>query len=600
MMFKKNKIWILLGASAPFLTMYSQTASALYCDPAFATQAANNTNQFAMECPKGKGAATFSGDASSYIKQFGTEIESAGKEIAEQIAANAASEISVIQEGNKNIIKTLVDITNTSIKDSLKQDKQLLDMKMEYMSELQERELKANQSVIGMDDTKEEVLFILSELHNVGNGSGGTYNHAQEVVAAMKAKYDDDPNFVMPVRMKSADSKMSEGEGCQQYDPDLHKAGKLDPSCFYAVKSSPGMKLEKYFQECSRVKRESMSAVQKSISTKAATRKQLAAQSDYAKKSSGGVQASQMAQSKVETQADTSCTPDEFAYKLCGVGKDGSQMTSKEYITKVIDNTVIPYGNVSSSNYLSPVSVGSIDGDVGDMSEEEIQSMRITAQQKLDAAGTPVDPAAAVSSNTPPLINTYRTSSQYYAAEDFVANIINREAISGLKIEDAKNSDKAVFHSKFMARSASLSLAENSLRQPIKDRMGTDLAAAVADGSLTREGAVNPATGQVEVLKEDLNGASSIDRLAFAINQDYARISNDAQSAASSGGTIGIETAAPSTLSEWQIESLVRTTQLLLMENEKNERMELLLATLLANTTNSKDNVDYINSFKYK
>lgn len=589
-----------MGLAAPITAIYSQTASAMYCDPSFASTAANNKNPFSVACPSSKGAATFTGDASSYIAQFGTEIEAAGTEIAEQIAANAESEIKVITTGNEQIIKTLVDITNSSIKDGLKQDKQMLDMKMEFMSELQERELKATQSVISMDDSREEVLFILNELEAVGNGEEGNYNHAHEVIAAMKAKYDDDPNFMMPIRIKSADSKNSEGAGCPQYDPDLHKAGQLDGSCFYAIKASPGMKLEKYFQECSRIKRDALASVQSNLSKTASTRKQLQGQASYAKKSSSGVQASQMAQEKTEEQLKTSCTPEEFAFKLCGEDENGEMMTSETYITEVIDNKIIPYGNVSSSNYLAPVPVGSIDGDVGEMSEEEIQSMRITAQQKLDAAGNAVAPSAVVSSNTPPLIKTYRTSAQYYAAEDFVSNIINKEAVSGLKIEDAKNKDKAVFHSKFMARNAALSLAENSLRQPIKDRLGTDLAAAVADGSLSREGALNPETGKVEVLKEDLNGASSTDRLAFAINKDYARISNDAQSAANSGGTAGIETAAPGTLAEWQVESLVRTNQLLLMENEKNERMELLLATLLANMTNSKDNVEYINSFKYK
>lgn len=599
MILKKNRIMILFGTTAPLLT-FSHLASANYCDPGSAQVVATNASPYAVECPSDKGAATFSGDASSYISQFGTEIEKAGKEIAEQMAMNSAGEIDVITAGNEQLLKILADLTNSQIKDGLAQDKQMLDMKMEFASELQERELKSNQSVISMDDSKEEVLFILSELKNVGNGEEGSYNHAHEVIAAMKAKYDDDPDFVMPIRMKSADSKMGEGEGCPEYDPDLHKAGKLQGECYYAIKASPGMKLEKYFQECSRVKQGALASIQTNASKTAGKKKQLKAQSDYAKKSSSGVQASQMASEKVESQMQTSCTPAEFRYELCGTDESGEQITTEKYITDVIDNVIVPYGNVSSANYLTPVSIGSIDGDVGDMSEEEIKSMRITAQQKKDASGNTVAPTTAISSNTPPLITTYRTSAQYYAAEDFVANLINREAVSGVKIEDAKNADKAVFHSKFMSRSASLSLAENSLKKPIESRMGTDLTAAIADGSLTREGKISEESGKMEVLKEDLNGASSSDRLAFAINKDYARISNDAQSAATSGGTAGIETAAPGTLEEWQIESLVRTNQLLLMENEKSERMELLLAALLANMTNSKENVEYINSFKYK
>jgi hypothetical protein len=593
MILKRKNLAILIAGSLPLV--FSTTASASYCQPTSAATYGNAANPYAGNCPQNKGVSVFTGDASSYISTFGTEIGEAGKAIAEQIAANTSAEIDALQTSNAKLMETMTTIANTAMKDGLTQDKQLLDMKMEYMSELQERELKANQSVIAMDDSKEEVLFILSELKNVSNGSEGAYNHAHEVIAAMKSKYDDDPTFVMPIRIKAGDTKNPGGEGCPEYDPEKHKAGQLNGSCFYAVKSSPGSKLEKYFQECSRVKSESLAAVQSSVSQRAVTRKQLEKQAGYSSSTAKGVSVPQMAKEKVDTQIETSCTPNEFKFKLCA-----EDMDAREYITNVIDNQIIPYGNVSSSNYLAPVSIGSVDGDVGEMSEADIKTMRITAQQKRDASGNPIEPDTVVSSNTPPLVKTYRTSAQYFAAEDFISNIINREAISGLPVEAQTNAEKAVFHSKFMSRNASLSLAENSLRQPIQARLGTDLSAAVATGELTRDGILNKDTGEKEVLKEDLNGASPIDRLAFAINKDYARISTDAQSAANSGGTVGIETAAPGALTEWQIESLIRTNQLLLLENEQNERIELLLAAMLANSTNSKENVDYINSFKFK
>lgn len=577
-------------------TLYTPTASATLCTggagQVVLEQVSSSGSPYAFKCPEGKGVAEFTGGAKQYIEQFGTEIESAGKEIAEQIAAASSSEIQVITKGNEQIIKALTDIANTQIKDDLTRERTMLDMKMDYMAELQERELKAEQSVVSMDDTREEVLFILSELKDVGNGDASSgYNHAHEVIAAMKAKYDSDPNFMMPVRIKSADAKFSTGEGCPQYDADLHKAGQLPPECFYAVKSTPGAKLEKYFAECSRVKRDAVSIAQTQSTSRMSKTRQKSAQVEYSNAAQTKASSS-MLQAKAEEQFVTNCTPDEFGYELCGKNEDGTQITATEYLEKVIDNQIIPYGNVSSSNYLAPVAIGSIDGDLGDISEEEFKSMQITAQQQKEANGEIIPPDQAVSSNTPPLDKTYRTSSQYFAAEDFINNIINKEAVADIPIDDNQSADKALFKSKYMARTASLSLAEHSLRKPIEARTGADLSVALQEGRVTRDEYIDENGVKRDVLKEDLNGAAEIDRLTFAINKDYQRLSGDALK--------GVETAPITSLSEYQIEALVRMNQLLLRENESNERIELLLATMVANMANSQENIQYINSLKYK
>lgn len=544
------------------------------------------TSPYASECPQGKGVSQFSGDAEKEISQFGTDIKSAGDAIANAILEATTTEVNTIKSNTAEMLKVLTNITNSQIKDQLTQSKLMLDMRMEYMTELQERELKASQSVIGMDDTKEEVLFIISELKNVGNQTDGKFNHAHEVIAAMKEKYDEDPEFVIPVRIKSASG---ENSTCEEYDADKHKAGQLDPNCFYSVKATPGEKLEKYFQECSRVKREALVNVQSNISKTAATRKQTKSQSTYMAKAQTQ-QPAEMALTKVSSQVVLSCTPKEFGYKLCSKDVNGNEMETKDYLTKVINNEIVPYGNISSSNYLEPVSVGSVDGDV-DMTDDEIEAIRLTALNR--------DANVVVSSNTPPIVKTYRTSTQYYAAEDYINNIINREAVSNINTTRSSSADTATFQAKFMSRAASLSLAENSLRQPMAMRTGESLSTALADGTLTRNGVVGD-DGKIAPLKEDVNGAGELDRIMFAVNKDYSRISSDAKSAINSGGTIGIQTAAPGTLAQWQVEALVQNNKLLLMENDKNERIELLLAAILANITNSESNVNYINSFKYK
>lgn len=585
-----------IGATMLGSMMYTPSVYAQVCTAGagqvVVSQLSSSASKYAFNCPEGKGVAEFTGGASTYINKFGTEIEAAGKEIAEQIAAASSSEIQVITNGNAELVKTMSNIANTTIKDDLSREKTMLDMKMNYMTELQERELKAEQSVVSMDDTREEVLFILSELKDVGNGDETAgYNHAHEVIAAMKAKYDADPEFMMPVRIKSADAKFASGAGCPDYDADLHKAGKLPSECYYAVKSSPGAKLEKYFAECSRVKRDAVSIAQTTATTRMSKQRQQSSQASYA--TAAQTQGSSvMLQAKAEEQLITNCTPSEFGYELCGTKDDGTQMTSTEYLEKVIDNTIVPYGNVSPTNYLAPVAIGSIDGDLGDISDEEFKSMQITAQQQKEANGELIAPDQAVSSNTPPLDKTYRTSAQYFAAEDFINNIVNKEAVSDIRIDDSQSADKALFKSRYMARTASLSLAEHSLRKPIEARAGSELSIALQEGRVTRDKYIDNDGVEREVLKEDLNGAAEIDRLAFAINKDYQRMSGDALK--------GVETAPTSSLSEYQIEALVRMNQLLLRENASNERIELLLATMVSNMANSPENVQYINSLKYQ
>lgn len=550
----------------------------------------------AGDCGSSKNVYKFEGDAASEIDKFGTEIEAAGKEIAETISANATAEINVMTENNALLMKHLTTISNSEMKDALKQDKMLLDMEMDYLSELNERELKASQGVMGMDDTKEEVLFILNELNVVGNGEEGAYNHSHEVIAAMKSKYDDDPAFMMPIRIKAGDAQTGAGEGCADYDPVAHKNGTLDGSCFYGVKASPGAKLEKYFDECSRLKAQSVASVKKNMAKTVSTASQKKAQSSYLNKSQTQKSAD-LAQAKMVEQKETSCSVKEFGYKICGKNEDGEQLETTEYLTKVIDLEIVPYGNVSSSNYLSPVAVGSTDGNIGDLTDDEMAAMvaKSLEYKKIDPTDPDSQPSVAVSTNTPKIVKTYRTSAQYFAAQDFVSNLVNKEAVSGINVTRSTNASNAMFQSKFMARSASLSLAENSLRTAIEIRTGSSVSEKVQEATAGGD----DFNREAELVREDINGAGSLDVMIHLVDKDYNRLQSDAKAVISGGGSSQVSTS-PNKVGDWQVEALIKSNQLALMQFEQNERIELLLAALLANTTNSEANINYINSLKLK
>jgi len=545
----------------------------------------------AGDCNETKNVYEFTGDAKSHIDTFGTEIEEAGKAIADAVSANAASEIEIIAKGNESLMMAMVNITNSQIKDQLKQDKMLLDMKMDYISELNERELKASQNVMGMDDTREEALFIIHELNVVGGGSEGAYNHSHEVIAAMKKKYDDDPTFTMPVRIKAAETTGPDGEGCAEYDPAAHKNGTLDGSCFYAVASKPGSKLEKYFKECSRLKTQSVAAVKKNLSKKVSVAAQKKSMSSYMNKSQTQ-KSDELIQTKMIVQKETSCSVKEFGYKICGKDENGDQITPELYLEKVMDLSIVPYGNVSSSNFLTPVSIGSTDGDLGEITPTEERAMAITVLDKdLDADG---NLQTVVSSNSPKIVKTYRTSSQYFAAIDFIENIINKEAVSGMNVTRSANSSNAMFQSKFMSRAASLSLAENSLRNSVEIRTGSKINAAISKSTSTKNFDRNS-----EVVREGFNGAGALDVMIHLVDKDYNRLQSDAKSVIAGGGSRQLDTA-PNKVLDWQIEALIKSNQLALMQFEQNERIELLLAALLANTTNAESNINHINSLKLK
>ena len=300
---------------------------------------------------------------------------------------------------------------------------------------------------------------------------------------------------------------------------------------------------------------------------------------------------SSVIKTKISSQTQTSCSETDLEYGLC-LKSDGEKLEKEEYFEKLITNEIVENGNISASNFLTPVSVG---GDTSDITEDELKSLKVTNQMQKDASGNKIL-NSTVSDDTPPLIKTYRTSSQYYAANDFVDNLVNREAVSGINVNEKS---EVGLHSKMLTRQSILSLAENSLMAPVQERMGESLSVAVAQNKLTREGIKNE-SGEFEVLREDLNGASSADITDHEINRDYAVLSTSATDAANGGGITAFENASPTALKKMQAEAMLKSLKLSLKRLERNERRELLLATMVAQNANSKESVDYINELKRK
>lgn len=589
----KNKITMaILAVTGCVLNISTASASGL-CTSGVSTTVASNASQYASDCPQGKSVSTFSGDAKTYIKQFDLDIKAAGKEVADQSIANTTSLIEAQGTSVQRLIQTMVDLSEQRKVDQMEMMKSQLDMEMNFETELAERELRAERAVMNVSDTKEEIMLILSELPE-DTSPDGTTNHMHLVIQAMKQEYDEDPEFMLPTELKSSNTNTSETV-CAPYDPETHKAGNLDPNCFLLQPATPGATLQKYFEECSRQKRESLRSIQTNIASKAnngiVKRQEAQREQDSLSESS----ATASVTNRLADQRTTSCTKTDLKYEICIDQDTGEPMTEEKYITKVINNEIVPHGETSSSNFLTPSPVGSIDGDLGDITEEELKSIQIAAQVGRDDSGN-INPNTSVSSNTVPLDKTYRTSSQYFAARDFVNNLLNRDLVPGLNLKE-KNQNRVGLQSRMMSRKAVLSLAESSLMEPMKARTGLELGIAIEEGTLTREG-IEKSPGKFEVLKEDLNGAGELDMLSHAVNEDYSVLSTTAANSVNGGGVSSKGNAASGDLVRMNIDALILQNKMLLKQYEAKEREELLLATEVAQQANSPEMIEFIKQLR--
>lgn len=589
----KNKITMaILAVTGCVLNISTANASGL-CTSGVSTTVASNASQYASDCPQGKSVSTFSGDAKTYIKQFDLDIKAAGKEVADQSIANTTSLIEAQGTSVQRLIQTMVDLSEQRKVDQMEMMKSQLDMEMNFETELAERELRAEKSVMNVSDSKEEIMLILSELPE-DTSSDGTTNHMHLVIQAMKQEYDDDPEFMLPTELKSSNTNTSETL-CAPYDPETHKSGNLDPNCFLLQPATPGATLQKYFEECSRQKRETLRTIQTTAATTASTK---TVQKQEAKREQDSLSESSSTASVTNRLADqrtTSCTKTDLKYEICIDEETGEPMTEEKYVTKVINNEIVPYGETSSSNYLVPASVGSVDGDLGDITEEELKSIKIAAQVGRDESGN-ISPNSSVSSNTVPLDKTYRTSSQYFAANDFVNNLLNKDLVPGLNLKE-KNQNRVGLQSRMMSREAVLSLAETSLRKPIESRTGLELSIAINEGTLTRQG-VEKSPGNFEVLKEDINGAGELDILSHSVNEAYSMLSTTATNSVNGGGVSSLGSASPAKLKRMNIEALIAQNKMLLRQYEAKEREELLLATEVAQQANSPEMIEFIKQLR--
>lgn len=589
--FKKS---ILITSISIGISLLSNTSYAGICvSPQYMTAMSESSNggqgyippirgAEGMGCTDVKTVDKLEGSASQLIEKIKDDIIKSGKEVKKQMENNSAAEIDMVATSTESIIKTLISTTDAQISDELKLQRAMLEMEMDYMSEMKEREIRAKNAPMDMDDTAEEVKFILNELEKAET------EQVQTVLKDQYNKYGEDGKII-PVRIKSAESVSTEtGEKCPEYDPNVHfKAA----GCFFGHKAFPAQKMAKYFDECSRAKRRVVSGAKKNAASSAVASTVQKSQNKFADSTTQLKES--IIHSKIKRQEDLNCSPFEFKKGTCL--RDLSE-DKAAYVEKVIANEIIPNGNISSNNLFRPTAVGSIDGEISDSLTPEEKSALATAN--IDLEGKVDGKEVSVSDNTVPIVYTYRTSSQYLAAKDFVDNILAKELIPNQSMNDRKQSSNSVYQSRFLSRAAALSVAEVSLNKSIESRLGKNIREAVESGkNMNPYNKIDGVAG--EVIKEDINGAGYMDELADSINKDYEKVIVDAKNKiAGSAAAESLASMSSKKPEEWQLEAIIKQNEVTLEQYHQGERIEALLSAILAQKANSPANIKYLEDLR--
>lgn len=535
-----------------------------------------------MGCTDVKTVDVLQGSASSLIEQIKKDIRAAGEEVRNQLEVNSAAEIEMMTGSTEAIIQTMVSTSDAQISDELKLKRTMLAMEMDYQAEFKERELRARNAPMDLDDTAEEVKFMLNELEKAET------DHVQNVLKDQYAKYGADGKII-PVRIKSGESNTTEtGEKCPEYDPNKHfKAA----GCFFGHKTYPAQKMAKYFDECSRAKRRIVSGAKKNAASAAIASTVQKSQNDFSNSSTQLKES--LINSKIEQQAPINCNPYDFKKEYCLKDLKGSK---ESYVQKVVANEIIPNGNISSNNLFKPTAVGSVDGEFTESLTDAEKAALSSANIELESKEGGSD--VAISDNTVPIVYTYRTSSQYLAAKDFVDNILSKEMVPNQSIDDRKKSSNGVYQSRFLSRAAALSVAEVSLNKSIEARLGKKLRESIENGdNFNPYIKIDGVAGKI--VKEDINGAGYMDELADSINKDYQKVIIDGKNKiAGSAAAESLSSMSTKKPQEWQLEAIIKQNEVTLEQYHQGERIEALLSAILAQKANSPENIKYLEDLR--
>ena len=409
-------------------------------------------------------------------------------------------------------------------------------LSMNLQGELVGREIMKSRTIVHESDTKEEMAAIVKFLRR---DDIKDQNIADIVTYAEKELDGKMQVLIQPILMKErTENTKNIGETVT-----LEKVS---------------WKIEKLAKMCADNKREGIDAKEKT-EAKNQTAIETSKTTQAIVESTNSAEIAELRQ---KNQKLVSCNPNEFEIGVCG--KD---MTKETYTEAVMNLEIIPNGNISSANFYAPQSFGGA-GYLDPSDPNVAASLEAASGDAL----APLEQGDGVK-GLPQINYTYRNSKQLNAAKAFSENITNAFAIGNQHVTERNKPENASFQALFLSRLASLNMAQSSFDNSISIRRGSEL-------TKVNSGTVG------ETIKERRDGAGALDRLHHEVFEAAQITSAEkADELAASEGMMTINLLKQSNL----------TNKILFQDLLYLERMELLMATLVANEVNSPANVSYMN-----
>lgn len=501
-------------------------------------------------------ASTIAGsNADTELITFAQTITTDSNRIASAINDMAMSNAASISQGAQTIIASQMEMSQIQINQALTFSKAMADREMTHKAQLAENAYRSGNSVVSADDTKEEFQLILNYLDQYSDMS------VPEIILILQETMDNDDElgYVM-VPIKSSESACSE--------EDIQENG----ACSVAQRVFPARKMQSLYSQCSLEKRILTERKKKNEAKRTAVEITNRSTSRALENTSVAGSITQ----RLKSQTLLSCTPTEFKNNQC------EAMSKEEYQEAIVAGAIIPNGDVSASNFLSPTAINS---------HGYINKSDLSPDIQDQVEGASLDRMALQNNPNQKIVkfhHTYRNANQVKAALSLIDNIVGDDLVPALQASKRRQASSAEYQSRFLNRIASLSMARLVLTESMSSRVGDQMRALINSGKLHKEDKF-PITLESPDNKESVTGASALDILQDRVNRQTG--SEQVPSANGSVNNDMITSPSETSAMDKILESLQLQNEMLLQERLMLEQTNSMAAISLAQKANSNRSV---------
>ncbi len=520
----------------------------------FQMNAAYERHISGMQCHPGE--INYIDPTSNYAQdsaQFITDIMLATEQLKLAIEEGSARQTGAFSKETGELIQSLMKMEETVLQQKMQQNRVIRKQEMNYEANMAEEQVRQSRAVLFKDDTKEEMKLIVKTLE------ANSDEKVIDLILYLSEKYDKGGEKI-PVPVKAAEGACSEEEVENGY-------------CSIKKEITPGKKLAKFFKACNTQKKELVRKEQEHLSQKAA----IVANSKKLNDVVNTIDATAKQEESIENQEKTSCTPEDYKNNICMVGS-----SKEDFQEKVALNHIIPNGSISADNLLTPSFYGG--ADLRKYDSATIAQLKDKALSKDEVQDDPNQSAV-------PIVNTYKNSTQYITATQFVDNITGVYLVSNQSANKRKEGHNAEFQALYNKRMAALSLVRAAFTSAIKRRTGTVISEKIEQGV--------DLNSLEEPIKESVLGAGSYDGLLERVDQLLSSVAVKADAGIGESASMDeINNGSENAIRKVQLDTLKLQNEILFKSLMEDELIELLKAAQISTLVNSPEMIRYLNSLR--